>query len=201
MRSAAKRVEQFAYLTEHVCQRQHRYETLTRINGQDLHTYLDIVTNSPSVEHDAFRRTGRAAGIVDERKSVRICREMYILRLYTMRVLGLEGSLQLLCGRHLCLLVMIEYFPVFQRDSRFESGRHCLFLQFFPYIRTNEQHLGIRVIQQMSDVLCREILQDGDDDPFVGSYCKVSNCPVGAVTSCQGDLIAAFDTQLLEERM
>ena len=100
MRPGAKGVQQLAYLAEHVCQRKHGDEALSRIDGQHLHADLDVVTQRPSVEHDALGAAGRAGGIVDEGELVGIGGEGDIFGLDTLRVFGFEELVDGFLGRH-----------------------------------------------------------------------------------------------------
>ena len=118
MRAAAKRVEQFAYLTEHVSQRQHGYETLTRIYGQHFHAHLDIIAYRTSIEHDALRTAGRAGSVVNEREVVLVCRKMNVFGFDAMGILSLEGFIclrnQILLFAFCVFLSTIQHAPVFQ---------------------------------------------------------------------------------------
>ena len=98
-------------------------------------------------------------------------------------------------------LIRIKDSPVFKGEGGFEAFRQGLVLQFFPHIGTDEEEVRVGMVEQMGDIFRREVLQDTDDDAFVGSDGEVSDRPVGAVTARQGYLIAALDTQVLKEQM
>ena len=158
MRTGTKGVEQFANLTEHMCQRKHGHQTLSRIDRQDLHTDLDVVAERFAVEHHALGATGRTAGVVDERHFLGIGREIDILRLDAMRIFGAEEFIDLFFGRHLLIFGFVERAPIDQRQGCFEFGGHLLMLQFFPYIRTDKEQFAVRMLQQMGDIFGREVL-------------------------------------------
>ena len=138
MRAAAQRVEQFAYLTEHVRQRQHRYEALSRIHRQHFHTYLHIIAQRLAVQHHAFRAAGRTAGIVDERQPLCVSGEIDVIRLDRTRVFGLECRFPCFAIGHINAFLDVKRTPIGQRECSLDAFRQLLVLQLIPYIRSYE---------------------------------------------------------------
>ena len=173
-------------------QRQHGYQSLSRIDGQHLHAYLHVVAQAPAVEHHALRAARAAGGIINQTQRIGIGREMDILRLDAARIEPLERLVYLLRVRERHAFRLIQRTEIHQRNGGFHACQ-LVVLQFVPYVRTYKQQLRIRVLQQTADIIGLEVLQYTDHHGFITADSQISHCPIGAVTSRNGNLVALLN--------
>ena len=65
----------------------------------------------------------------------------------------------------------------------------------------HEEELGIRVVHDVVHLVGHELVQDGHGHGAVGERGQEGACPVGAVASAEGYLVALFYAAVLEENV
>ena len=88
----------------------------------------------------------------------------------------------------------ISLFAIIYDGNNHLGTRHGLFVKVFPHIITNEQQLSIRMVDNIVDVFCLEIMKDGNTNGTVCQRSEKRHAPIRTVTSAKSDLITLFDS-------
>ena len=87
-----------------------------------------------------------------------------------------------------------------QREDRFDLP-DLLLLDDVPEVVAQEQQAAFGVVDDVDDVVGREILEDRHDDGSVGDRADVGDAPAGIVAPDERDLVALPDAGLAVEEV
>ena len=62
-----------------------------------------------------------------------------------------------------------------------------------------EEQARLRVVHDVVNLLCIELMQDGYGDSTVGECSEEGHCPLAGVTPAEGYLVAFLDTAVLKQ--
>ena len=97
-------------------------------------------------------------------------------------------------------VALVDGVEVRQREDRFDLP-DLLLLDDVPEVVAQEQQAAFGVVDDVDDVVGREILEDRHDDGSVGDRADVGDAPAGIVASDERDLVALPDAGLAVEEV
>ena len=180
--------------TKGMCHRQHTHMTVTCLQFDMLMRKNKIWYQTTIRYHHAFGKACRTRSITDIRQLLWLFLMIaYLFWRKSMRKFLLKLKYHLfLDGRYL-LVTWNEYRIVYDGNNHL-STRHGLFIKVFPHIITNEQQLCIRMVDNVMDVFCLEIMKDGNTNGTVCQRSKKRHAPIRTITSAKSNLITLFDS-------
>ena len=198
--SRTEGIKELRHLTEHVGKRKNRYHRCILRRRQKRQTCFHIAAKRCRIEHHALGIAGRAGRIVDKRKLfVAILRQMELFtRNDTIRSVGAFGLPVHKAGTH--LIITLQEGEIAERNYRPLEGKQFT-IQSVPYIRTDEKHLALAVLQEFGYIFTREIRQDGHDNALIRRYRQISHCPCHGIAADNGNLISGLNIQGAKQRM
>ncbi len=153
-------------------------------------------------QHHSFRVARRARGVVQQNHPVvGDFRVFDVVDVEAPRVFGPvvldDVALEF---RQRLAVAFVDRLEVRQREDRFDLA-DLFFFDDVPEVVAQEKQAALRVVDDVNDVVGREVLQNGYDDRSVGDSADVGDAPAGVVAAYERYLVALLDAGFLEQQV